>query len=428
MVALFLAGCESTSPSDKELAAFILDFCAGQAPDFVAFQNQDGPWTPAPIDANGTITLQVTQRFGLALVQSDGEEIGTEVLYGTRDEFAVMNGLTCLEDDGNKILNGSVAGVSASQSARVSLSNLAHVATSANSAFSFVGLPNRPLDLVAHRLTTSTQVPDRVIVRRALTNATGSTLSALDFNNVTEAQAQATNVLTITGLGAGEFNFYTSGFMTMSGTNHIFTSTSFTAATQPLYGVPAALTQAGDIHRIVVDASSNSGGRGVAQFHRNPGDRTAALGPPLSTPTITNAGTAPDVFLRAQLPSQQEYGAVASVTFEQSPPGAAIIYSVVIMTSGYAGGTPTTWELQMPDLSAVAGYPAGALFLNNQPFGWFAEAAGDGAVVFVGGPPTDGLIARFADRASPAASQVFSTRPSRGATQSGFGRRMLSRR
>ena len=405
-----VAGCESTGPGSKELGDFILDFCTSATPSFVAFQNEGGPWTRVTPDANGTVVMKTTPKFGLAVNGIDSETGPfVDVLYATRAELSSVNGMMCLEPFGTKTLNGSVAGVSPTQVAEGTLAASTITAPGTSPTFQFQNLPDRPADLVAHRQTGGgVQPPDRVIVRRAVNQTSGATLApALDFSAAPPAsEAAVVNTMTITGLVTGETNIYSSSFATLTGTDHAFFAALFnsTASTQNIYGVPASLTQSGDLHSVILISAPNSSGsaRGVTHYYRTPGNRTVALGPTLNVPTINSAATSPSLRMRAQLASQSEYGGFASVNFNQSGPPSERNFSVT-KTSGYVGSTPATWDLEMPDLTGVSGFPASALFVNGQATDWFIEAASTAPDVFLGAPGSDGLIVTFADRngASP---------------------------
>ncbi|MGH7678279.1 MAG: hypothetical protein ACRENU_07425 [Gemmatimonadaceae bacterium] len=421
-LAFALAACDATGPGDKDVAEFILDFCSDETPDFVAFQTDGGPWTRVIPSAGGTVTIQATEKFGLAVSDEDEDGPFTDVVYGTLTEFSSLNGVTCLEQFGARTLNGSASGLTGTQTAEITMGFGFDIVTAGAPQFQLLDLPDRPLDIVAMRVPNpANAVPDRAIVRRAVVFSSGAALSPpLDLAAPSPgSEAIATNTLTVTGLVAGESNFATSSFRTASGTWHTLRDASFATSTVALYGIPSSLTQQGDVHEtFVVALSSNSETvRGVTQYHRNPGDRTAALGTTLHTPVVTNAAQTPAVRLRAELVAQADYGGFASADFTQSE-AAIIRHFSVTETSGFNGGTPATWVLEMPDLAGVTGFPGDGVFVTGAANEWFVEAGSAGADIFVGGAPAnaDGLVIRFADRLSAppmALSRTADARPSR---------------
>ena len=112
------------------------------------------------------------------------------------------------------------------------------------------------------------------------------------------------------------------------------------------------------------------GGRSAATYFRTPTDRVVTMGPMLDTPVITWAGSPPSVRPRAQLASQPPYARVATITYYQATGTVS-----VAVTSAYLGGTPATWDIQVPDLSSVDGWND-AWGLGAGPVNWRVAAEG----------------------------------------------------
>jgi hypothetical protein len=99
------------------------------------------------------------------------------------------------------------------------------------------------------------------------------------------------------------------------------------------------------------------------------------------------------------------------------------------MTSGYAGATPATWDLQTPDLSALAGYPSGAS-LTSGTTSWVVLGADATPNAFLGGAGTDGSSVHFAFRTSNAGSAIAAGNQGavRGPSRLDLARRLFVRR
>lgn len=124
--------------------------------------------------------------------------------------------------------------------------------------------------------------------------------------------------------------------------------------------MPAAQLIAGDLHYVqatalppgfltdpVLAATSRSSGIFVAGAIAN---QTLALGPALSTPTVTSAATAPYVRLRTLLARQPEYNQIFSVNFQQS--GSTSRAVAIEATVAYVGSGAL--DVTIPDLSAAS--------------------------------------------------------------------------
>jgi hypothetical protein len=302
-------------------------------------------------------------------------------------------------------LNGSVANVPLGSGGAISMGG-SFAFVSGSSTFQLMEVPDGAVDLVANREifgTTGGATPDRVIVRRALNLAAGGTIPVLDFG-ASEALAPATNTATVGGLQSGESNslivFFTTNTQT-SQTSHFLSFTSgFTSGSQTIYGIPSTLTAAGDVHDLSLFAGTSdfTAGRNTVMFYRNPGDKTITLGPTLNAPTFTTVASTPYVRQRGQLASQSDYNSVVFFSWSQSSETTGRHWSVAA-TSGFFGGTPATWDLQIPDLSGVTGFPTTSAGLQTgQSTDAFAEAGNIRPELLAGGAPQDGDSFKFAFR------------------------------
>ncbi|HMC54728.1 MAG TPA: hypothetical protein VKH19_06110 [Gemmatimonadaceae bacterium] len=400
-----IAACsDSTGPgTDSELA---LDFCASDAPIFFAYQNDGGAWTALTPDASVTYHVPATEKIALAFVHQFGSSYSTEVIYGTRSELEPLAGVNCTDAAGSKTLNGSVTGASLGSDVWITMADQTTVVSPPPSTFSLNFLPDGVLDLVANRdaFTVNSTVPDRIIVRRAINLTNGATMPALDFASA-EALAPATNSLTISGMLAGETTSLDVAFSTATVQDHdLYYVPSFTTSPQAIYSIPATLTQAGDSHTLDVYASDphTTGYRGVMQFYRTPADRVAALGPALSQPTFSALSASPVVRVRMTLPVQAQYSSFANAYHVQTNGATSRVVSVT-GTAGYFGSIGT-WELDIPDLSSLSGYPIASGIQPSLSYASEAQAYGGSASLFFGGAPEEGEVLKYAGYDNPNAT------------------------
>jgi hypothetical protein len=406
--------CDSTGPDPADLTDMHLDFCASDTPLFVALKNEGENWARVTPDAQGTVAFQATRTLILAIVHQRGGRTVTEYIHATPDDLESLNGVSCIERVGTKTLNGSVAGVPVGSGSVVTMANSAAFLTAPEATFSLTDLPNGPFDLIAHRevIGTASVAPDRVIIRRAQDRTTGSAIPVLDFSS-TEAVASAQHTVTAAGLSSNDINEFLLTFNTPTTRRHSLSEVeSFTSNTRTLYGIPASLTQSGDVHELEVFADAGTAYRGEVQYYREPGNRTTTLGAHLSNPSLTFIQSSTQLRPRTVLPSQLEYGALVSVSLLQDTREV-----VITMTSGYHGGTPVTWDIHFPDLSAMPGFPTSARLLQGNQTAWYVDAYNGSAAAFFGGP-ADGATLRFAGRSFETSGAIASARMerARGAT------------
>lgn len=396
-------GCTDSTGPGLQVQQMQLDFCASNAPIFLAVQNEGGAWTPIASDANNTFTFDATNKVAIAYVTQSGTQYTTEVIYATRSDLEPLSGVACTEPSGTKTLNGSVTGAAAAPAVWVTMGQETRQVFG-NGAFSITNLPSGPLDLVANRDVVSggVTVPDRVIVRRAINLTSGSTIPALDFASA-EAVAPAANTLSITGFNVNDFHSLDVRFSTPTVVDHdLYYREGFTTSPQTIYSVPSSQTQTGDFHTVDVYSEASAGAfRGLMLFYRLAADRTAPLGPLLATPIFTSLSSTQIRRMRMTMPVQTEYAQVATAIYSQQGSSASRVVFVTA-TQGYVGST-ATWTIDMPDLSSVSGFPAAALLQNGVSVNESAEAYGGSPSTYFGGTPVEGEILRYAGTASIAA-------------------------
>lgn len=404
-VVLAVACSDGTGPVGPIVGSLTLDFCSGEAPTFFAVQNQGRDWQRINPTAEDAFTFDVSERLGIAMVIDRGDEIVTDVYYATASELEPLSDLACTETFGGKSVNGSVVDVLAGELSVVSMGQSFEVIEPPPSTFTLTGIGNTPLDIVAHREidTGGDLAPDRIIIRRAQNPTNGATLNAFDFSTASnESEAVAANVVTISGLNAGDENLLDVFFRTALGTNHsLYVAPLFSTNQQAIYGVPSTLTQSGDLHLLQLQTIDQFSGdeRWAIRYYRNAANQSLALGPQLAAPTIGRTATSPYLRLRATLPSQIEYPSFATAYFVQGTNGERKVF--VTVTADYEDGMPSTWELEIPDLSDAGGYPtSSAGLVTGNGTQWFVEAYNGDLADLIGASPAEGASLRWATRTS----------------------------
>jgi hypothetical protein len=347
------------------------EFCtAGDTPLWFAVQDGDGTWTRvAPTGTTFRFNVN-SARGGVAFVAgatsassalADG--FALSIVYGTQAELNAQGTQRCLPGAG-KTVNGSVANVDAGQTATVALGpSSATIVGGTGTTFQLTKVPDGALDLIASRSTTNpttfASVVDKVIIRRGLNQANGSTIPVLDFD-AAEAFASATASITVGNLN-GEVAAVSTLYFTSSDSRA--SGAGLASATAPgpgpytYYGVPAEKQAAGDLHLVQATAYPSSQdltqSRSSALFFKDPTDRTVTLGPPLTLPTVTPAATAPYVRFRATGPMQTQYNKAVVAVFTQASTETRQV--VISASEGYLAGS-FTYDLTVPDFTGVSGW------------------------------------------------------------------------
>lgn len=394
-------------------------FCAPEIPIWFAFQNDNGAWTRVTAGANNTFAFNVPARGGIAYVTQIGTSYDLTVVYGTAAELIAGGQQRCATlPRGTKRLTGSVAGVTATDFASVSLGSSAELLFGGTTAFTLDSVPEGTLNLLASRssidLATFSLTPNRLILRRGVNYANNSVIPTLDFNGP-EAFAPATAVLTVNGAGTDTVfvsTAFTTGAFDLSGFGTGGFFINFGSSPLRYAGVPTDRLQAGDLHALATFANvrgDSTSTRGVFTFVRTITDRSVTIGPSPSAATVTAITSTPYLRLRATAASQAAYNAGASVTFTQATRSAD-----VSVTPGYVGGsTPATWDLSIPDLTAAGFDPNWGLRPATRT-DWGFSTYGGSFLAFIGGVPAEGTTFNFANKTGSFAGALrsFSRQPS----------------
>ena len=340
-------------------------FCdLNNLPAHFAFQDGTGPWTAVTGTVAGdgtTYTFNIASATGgVAFVQgSAATGFTTFVFHGTQAELQTFGGNQCATSpNSSRTLNGSVAGVGATDQTSVIMGPASATVTGAAN-FQLQNALNGPADLIATQTTVSlgppiAVTPVKLIIRRALDIADGGTIPVLDFG-AAEAFNPITAQITINNLGT-DIGLTQVSYQTTTTTGLLYAAAGATGNVQTAYGVPTAQQAATDLHSISILAASQSGdARGRTSFTKTMADMTVTLGDPLTAPTITSLGNTPYPRYEATGPIQAAYDDAFVFSLVQAGAGAGDARSVIITaTRAYFAGA--NYTLAVPDLGATTGW------------------------------------------------------------------------
>jgi hypothetical protein len=217
------------------------------------------------------------------------------------------------------------------------------------------------------------------------------------------------SALTINGLQPGEALFLANTYWSATSSFGSIHSAEPSTGSVTLFSVPDAQIAAGDRHELFVTAEQFNGtaGHSLVSWFTTPTDRIETLGPYLGSPTASVVGVSPYVRFRGVQAVQTEYaGAVAFGFFQQTSQTDAR-YVVVVTSSGYLGGTPTTnWDVVIPDFGTVAGFSNNWMHTQGQNTGFLVEAYSGRPELLFGAVPTTGETLRLAFRITGTSSIV----------------------
>ena len=380
-----LAACSGDSgPEEPAGTRVTLSFCTGNAPVWLAVQDGDAAWIRLLPRIAGIYDARFTANRGGVAFVSSGSSL--TVAYGNLTELA---SIACTS--GSNSLNGSVAGLASVERADVWFGTSFASVNAQNGRFQFRNVPDGQQDLFATRYTWSGdggQIANRLVIRRAQNLSSGSLIAPINFGS-SESFAPAFATASVAGAdGAVSVDLISSWH------GRAF-SALLTYGTTPgplLYSaVPQERLAPGELSSLQAFTSEQPGGRSATNYFSAPADRVVTMGPVLSTPVVTWPNTAPNQGPRLQLPSQPEYGRWVYVAYSQG-----LVAASVAVTSSYLGGTPATWDIEVPDLSSVDGWNAAWGFASSSNILWNVTAAG-GPDRYLGDVVHDGDAFRSAD-------------------------------
>jgi hypothetical protein len=339
---------------------------------WVASQDGTGAWTQRA-GANNVYQFTnasavggfawVTQPFG-------GSTTKVTVHFMTRAELSAGTLRPCATNTGLKLINGSVAGMTSSQLAYISLGNAFNLATAAAPNFGLPGVLDNAHDLVAYLSNGVPSTADRWIIHRDLNIATNGSVGTLNFS--TEGLAAVGASVTVTGMVAGEglsssMTYLTGATCDVAPTNDQYPG----ASTFNFYGVPAALQRATDFHMLSVTSTNTTGDRTVAGSFHLVANRAMTLPGFLTNPTSSVLNGS---YKRLQLvfgfPADYNRSAMLYYVPTTGVPHAI----TVLATAGYIGSSTAT--LALPNFTGVAGWQDSWAVATGVVVNWTVTALG----------------------------------------------------
>jgi hypothetical protein len=379
-----------------------MTLCAGSFFSWIGIQNEGQPWVEVTPRDDGTLNFEASEKVSIAFVIDFFGSTFTNVINATATELNGTSGEQCeFGEFGARAISGTVPGLVDPQSADISASFSTAAAFPGSPAFQLTELPDEStVDLVATRLVNPV-IRDRIIIRRGLTpSANGLPAQTLDFA-AAEARVLETASVSFTGITSGVLTAETVlGTDRGLGTIHALW---FGSATAPPYtftysGTPATLRVTTDLHQLYANASAPETEREIFHYFAGVTDKTLAFGPDVGDPIIAILGGTP-VRASASASSQVEYPTAFSADFTQETGAFSFKVVSVTTTAAFLGGTPATWEVEVPDFGN-SGYQA-EWGLGSGVVEWSVTAMSGDAGLMLGEPPADGTTLKFATRLSP---------------------------
>jgi hypothetical protein len=288
----------------------------------------------------------------------------TLVLYASTTELAEDGALTCARTLPTKSIRGTVAGVSPGQYGRVSLGNTTRIFNGATSTnpITFSGVQGGLVDFVGSRLPVAGAPPDRAVVFRNLNIPDGGALpSVIDFNGP-NSFVPASATVTVTGASGDRLEVYV----------EVITATSWglfwnelsksTATSRPWAGLNAANLMPGDFHGLVVfggQSATPDDFRVTVKYVGPVSNQTIALGPIVNAATVSQvaAGTYPRYRFQGTVPAEYNKG----LGLHLFPEDVGNVFTSLTTAAYLAGaGGATSYDMTMPDVSGLAGFPVAA--------------------------------------------------------------------
>jgi hypothetical protein len=379
-------------------------FCHGDAPAMLAWQDGSGAWQLLPGTPAGDTTryrFTMTQgRGGVMLLYHDPIEpvrglrlmshsvmhrqaavrdrIGpgpgrsvrsspadvyhTLLIYASAAELALEGEANCEAGMvSTRTVAGTVTSVPEGSYGIVSLgsANIIFDGAASTNPVTFSGVESGPVDLIGTR-TTPGSIPDVVIVIRDLDVPDGGALPApVDFSG-TGTWPPATAAATVTGGGGDDLEIFTTVVTARTEGGLWFELTSSPSASRMWAGLGPEVMTASDFHGLIVFASppGHPGDFRVAGKYVGPvSNQTLTLGPTIDLPTTSPvaAGPYPRFRFQGTLPLDYHKSLFLDLV---SPDGSGNGYGVVVTSAWLAAsGNSLAYDFTMPDLTPLPGFP-----------------------------------------------------------------------
>jgi hypothetical protein len=331
--------------------------CFQAAPiTWMAFQDGGGPWN-AVVPVGSVFSFEMAQPRGtLAVVQNAGGSPRITIMHLTADEIALLASDGCPIVYPARSVSGSVAGVAGADLVNVNLGRGVRFLAPGTTDFQLTNLPEGALDLLATQYTTFPAEFKKIVIRRDLDPADGAVLPVIDFS-APEAVAPVVNDLTIENI-LGETTSTVVNYLMGDGvTGYVLYAEPEVSANsnRTYHGVPAALFQAGDLHRLTAQATAADlmTTRSVTRYFGGATPQTLTLPAAIGPTPITAETNNPYVRLRLQYEPQADYDSYYTAFFMQND-GITTRQVTENFSAGYLAGANI--DFTFPDFSSLTGW------------------------------------------------------------------------
>lgn len=288
----------------------------------------------------------------------------TQVLFGSTAELVQAGADNCAATLPTKTFTGTVSGLVPGQYGVIALGGITRIFNGAVSTnpVTLSGVQGGLVDFVATRIAVPGNAPDRMIIGRNIDIPDGGALPfAIDFTGPPSAGVPPTATTTINGAAGDVLEVYTELVTATSHLLYWFDLAPSQVSSRPWAGLPAAAMLPGDAHGVVVFAAPTSSPdeyRVASKYVGPVGNQTIDFGPTVTPANATQvaAGAYPRFRLQGTLPPEYD----KSVGFEITGESSNVFYAIA--TGAYLGaaGSVMAYDLTMPDVASLPGFPAGA--------------------------------------------------------------------
>jgi hypothetical protein len=294
-----------------------------------------------------------------------GDAYETYVLYGSPTELAQDGVESCAQaEPPTKTVRGTFVGVAPGQYGIASLGSATVIfdGAAATNPVTFHDVPAGGLDLVASRIVMPGMAPDRLVLMRNLDVPDGGSLpQSIDYNGPASI-VPATATANVSGAVSGDLLEIYVDVLTVHGSNQLWSDLAPSAATaRPWAGLGSANMLSSDLHRLWAFASRSTPTtldfRVMTKTVGPVSNQELALGDQMSAPatSMVSGGAYPRFRFQGSIPPDYNKGVSIDVVGEDD--GSSALY--VLASGAYlaASGTPAGYDLTMPDVAGLPGFP-----------------------------------------------------------------------
>ena len=405
LILLVASALSCSSPTDLKRPPGAVDvtmeFCSGQGPNWLAYKNDGQDWVSVPANLFvSSYTFPATPKITIAYARAVAFASYAQVSVFNLTADEVQQFRCPLAVTGVKELTGTVKTINANDDARVLMGGAISFVFPGVTTYSLF-VREGPLDLFAliRPFPANASADPLVIVRHNVDLPAGGAIPLLDFTS-TEAKPFETSTINVEGSNANGSVLARVNYVSSRRTDFALGGVFNVGPALAISAVPASLLEPGDLHRVSVSKAIGSATLDIIYYQHAPHDTTVTFGPTLTNYTIDLLSSTPIVQTRVRFGSQPSYPSFAQALLQQSDESSYRSVSL-LTTAGYAGGTPGTWELSVPDITNAPGYLTAWGLVNGAQTSVAVKAWNARTAVFLGGgTPTAGETMRAATASS----------------------------